>query len=79
MASTCKECRFFQPTFGDLGNCCVRPPVILEHCDLAQFPTVEATMWCGAFKEDPDRLRDRHAKVENWDRALDRGTKGVLA
>lgn len=82
MIRSCSRCQYFDqgdaPNDRENGRCRVRPPDVLHG-----WPVVNGVDWCGSFREDPTKLRERHAKVEgheeNYDRSLDKSTKGVLA
>lgn len=73
----CGGCRYL------VGESCrARPPIVNPGgASLAAVYPLVGAHWiaCGAYKEDPIRLRERHATAENWDRHLDKSTKGVLA
>jgi hypothetical protein len=50
MRITCKECRFWEESDGELGVCCRYPPAIsrLEKIEaIGLFPFVHDTKWCG--------------------------------
>lgn len=53
---TCKDCRFWQPTLNDMGDCRRNPPVIVPSKlteglqDLGGYwPSTNDCDWCGKF------------------------------